>query len=51
MWLFMEIKGVIKNLSTNKSPGPDGFTGEFYKKFREELTPVLLTLPENCRGR
>ena len=37
-----EIKTVIKNLTTNKSSGQDGFTGEFYKKFREELTPILL---------
>ena len=35
---------MIRNLPANKTLGSDGFTAEFYQKFREELTPTLLKL-------
>ena len=35
-----EIETVFRNIPTNKSP--EGFTSEFYQKFREELILILL---------
>ena len=45
-----EIETVIKNLPTNKSRGPEGFTGEFYQTFREELKPSFSNFQNIAEG-
>ena len=45
-----EIITVIKNLSANKSPGPDGFADEVYQTFREKLTIIFLKVFQGAKA-
>ena len=45
-----EVDSAIRNLPTNKNPGPDGFAGKFYQIFKEEMIPILYSLLQRIRA-